>query len=111
MDITEEARGAVTVLHLSGKLDLFNAKNLRQKVQELLESGWRKIIIDFGGVSYMDSSGVGALLHVYASARAENFETRFVNFQKPVARVIELTKLTDYFPLSDSVESAAEELE
>ncbi len=111
MNIAEEARGPLTVLRLSGQLDLFHAKALRQKVQELVESGRRKIIIDFGGVSYMDSSGVGALLHVYSSARAGKFETRFVNFQKPVAHVIELTKLTDYFPLSESVKTAEEELQ
>ena len=110
MEMKQEERGSVTLLSLSGQLDLFSAKSLRQKVQELREAGKKRIIIDFKHVSYIDSSGVGALLHVYSQARGGAFETRFVNLQSPVAHVIELTKLTDYFPLSDSVERAEEEL-
>lgn len=110
MDVTEEKRGPITLLRLSGQLDLFTAKSLRQKIQELVDAKRRKVIIDFGGVNYIDSSGVGALLHVYSSARAGAVEVRFVNLQKPVAHVIKLTKLTDYFPLSESVESAEADL-
>lgn len=110
MELNQEERGAVILLSLAGQLDLFSAKSLRQKIQELLEEGKRRIIIDFREVSYIDSSGVGALLHVYSQARAGAFETRFVNLQRPVAHVIELTKLTDYFPISESVETAEKEL-
>lgn len=110
MELQEEERGQVTLLSLSGQLDLFNAKNLRQRIQTLLEAGKKKIIIDFANVSYIDSSGVGAMLHVYSQARGGAFDTRFVNLQRPVAHVIELTKLTDYFPLAESVEEAEAEL-
>jgi anti-sigma B factor antagonist len=110
MELKEEEREGVTLLRLSGHLDLFTAKTLRQKVQELLQGGRRRIILDFVEVSYIDSSGVGALLHVYSQARHGAFEIRFVNLQRPVAHVIALTKLTDYFPLSESVEEAEAEL-
>lgn len=110
MELEEERRGPITVIRLSGRLDLFHAKSLQQKVQELLEADRQKVIIDFADVDYIDSSGVGALLHVYSSARSGAFEIRFANLQRPVAHVIELTKLTDYFPLSENVESAEAEL-
>ena len=111
MDISKEKRGSVTILRPTGQLDLFSAKELRNEVQELVRQGITKLIVDFESISYLDSSGVGALLHIYSTAKSGAFALRFANVGGPVAHVIELTKLTDYFPIAETVETAQQELD
>ncbi|MFW6215122.1 MAG: STAS domain-containing protein [Alkalispirochaetaceae bacterium] len=110
MDIERRLTAGVTVLSVSGQLDLFSAKDLRQATEELRETGVNRLVIDFSSVTYIDSSGVGALLNIYSLARTGELKIRFANIHGPVAHVIELTKLKDYFPISENLESAFAEL-
>lgn len=110
MTIVERELTGVTVLALSGQLDLFNAKELREAAEKLQAAGVERLVIDFAEVSYIDSSGVGALLYLYSLARGGSLELRYVNVTGPVAHVIELTKLQHYFPITTDLETALSEL-
>ncbi|HVM63449.1 MAG TPA: STAS domain-containing protein [Acidimicrobiales bacterium] len=56
------------VVHLSGDVDLSQAQALTDRLADLVASG-RDVIVDLSGVSFIDSTGMGAL--VFASRRAE----------------------------------------
>jgi anti-anti-sigma factor len=67
MDITlttAQARIPVTVLHLQGKLDGSNYKELINKAQELMQGGTRALLVDLAGVDFMSSAGMVALLSI-----------------------------------------------
>ena len=63
MQISERQVGDVTVLDLSGKLTLTDsAGRLKDKVNSLIFQGNKKVILNLGELSYMDSSGLGEIV-------------------------------------------------
>src|SRR5215510_12284604 len=60
LNIAERQAGDVTVLDMSGKITIGEGSvALRTAVRRLLEEGKKRILLNLGGVSYIDSSGIG----------------------------------------------------
>lgn len=100
----------IELLRPAGEMDLYSYGKLKEKVQELWESGSRRFIIDCGDLTYLDSSGVGVLLYAYTGTQKRNGAIWFSGISGAVAKVIELTKLNGFLPMAESVEMAVEEL-
>ncbi len=66
MDVKISADNAVTTVYLSGELDHHNATPLRERVDTLItQRRPQKIVLDFGGITFMDSSGIGFVMGRY----------------------------------------------
>jgi anti-anti-sigma factor len=98
----------VCVLRLEGRFATGqDAEYLRTKTEELKKQGCLKIIADFSGVSYIDSTGIGFLIAIYTSVlreRGGKFVIAAPN--RRVREVLQLTKLDTILTLYDSVETA-----
>jgi stage II sporulation protein AA (anti-sigma F factor antagonist) len=69
MEITQEGK-TVTVL-LTGEIDHHTAKGLRQAADDaLITRRPEELVLDFSGVTFMDSSGVGLVMGRYKAARS-----------------------------------------
>ena len=90
-------RGTVRVRAV-GSLDMATAPRLDQQLIELHEAGWNLIVVDLGGLSFMDSSGLRLLLRWDAIARQDGFNLQFAPGPPPVQRVFELTGMTERLP-------------
>lgn len=86
---------------LEGELDVHNAKNLKSAVLESLENeeGWT-YILDLGEVTYLDSSGLGMLVHIKKEITHEEGNLKIINIQSQVFNVFKLTRLDEFFDLS-----------
>ena len=62
MDISSRARGEVIILDISGEIDLYNAPEIKDIVNKLIEQKKYNLIINLKEVTYIDSSGIGAVL-------------------------------------------------
>ena len=100
----------INVLSPEGELDLYNSPRLKEQVLQLFEQGERRFIVDLDAVSYIDSSGIGTLLYVYTSCRKRGLHVLFANIRGAVARVISLTKLDGFLPITGSVDAAVKRL-
>ena len=70
MQLEEKVVGDVVIVTVTGDIKLGSGDvGLRDKVRSLIEQGHKKLLLDLGGVSYMDSSGLGELVHVYATMK------------------------------------------
>ena len=87
--------GWVTVLRLSGELDLQPAAGLRQLFDELAERGRRDLLVDVAQVTFCDSTGLSALIHGYRRCRAAGGSLRVVGDTGMVDRVLRLTGVHD----------------
>jgi anti-sigma B factor antagonist len=97
----------VTVLTLSGRVTLGDESNqLRSKIKELLSQGKKRLVLDLGGVSYIDSAGLGTMVAAYTSARNEGGDIRLANVTKKFDELLNITKLVTIFSVSDSVADA-----
>ncbi len=99
----------VTILKVSGRITLGEGGvTLRDAIQEALTAGTKKLLVDFGGVNYMDSSGVGELTSAYTSAKGKGCEVKLVNLTKKIDDLMQLTKLATIFDIyTDEKEAIA----
>jgi anti-sigma B factor antagonist len=91
-------RPDVTVLAAEGEMDLYNAGEFKSAVDSIFSSGVSVAIVDFDQLTYVDSSGIGAMLYAFSQvALAESTSASQIS---PAAsgRVVELTSLTGSFP-------------
>ncbi|MGC9312774.1 MAG: STAS domain-containing protein, partial [Sediminispirochaetaceae bacterium] len=95
---------------VKGDMDLYNAHELKDVVNRLIHKSVTRIVINLEKVDYIDSSGVGALIHIFTSIKRNGFKLRITNVHGSVAKVIKLTKLIGYFPIVDDVKTALQQL-
>lgn len=66
MDVRTTEEAAVTTVYLAGELDHHNAAPLRERVDAVIRQRHpKKLVLDFGGISFMDSSGIGFVMGRY----------------------------------------------
>jgi anti-sigma B factor antagonist len=96
---TQEADAIV--LALSGELDLASAPVLERELREAEASGLSRLVIDLGGLAFMDSTGLQALLRARERANTEGHQLLLRRAPHQVQRVFELTKTVDAFTFAD----------
>jgi anti-sigma B factor antagonist len=90
----------VTVLEVSGRITLGEGGvTLRDAIQEALKTGTKTLILDMGGVNYMDSSGVGELTGAYTSAKNKGCELKLLHLTKRIDDLMQITKLATIFDI------------
>ena len=92
----------VTLVALDGKLTIGEGDvQLRDTIRELLDAGIKKILINLQGVKMMDSSGLGELVRVRASAASAEATVKLLHVEDKVAEVLEMTRLIGVFETFD----------
>ncbi len=103
-----EMHGDVAVIALKGKLmGGSDTQKLHGKVKELIDEGNKKLIINLGGVKWMNSSGLGALMGALTTAKNNGAELKLSNVTDKVHHLFIITKLQTIFDTYDSVVEAA----
>ncbi len=99
--------GGVAVVDLNGRITLGEGSVvLRDQVRDLLAKGQKKILLNMGEVSYIDSSGIGELVSAFTTVRNQGGELKLLNLTKKVHDLLQITKLYTVFDIKDD-EAAA----
>lgn len=106
MDISSRAKGEVVILDISGEIDLYNAPEIKDIVNKLIEQKKYNVVINLKEVTYIDSSGIGALISSLSNLKKYQGGLKIINVFASVKKVFELTKLTSFFDIYDSEEEA-----
>ena len=107
LNINERQAGDVTVLDMSGKITIGEGSvALRTGVRRLLEEGKKRILLNLGGVSYIDSSGIGELVSSYTAINKEGGQLKLLNLTQKLQDLLTITKLLTVFDTYDN-EAAA----
>lgn len=94
MEMRLECLGATLVVKLIGELDQSCASDLREKIdREISLRNINNLIMDFYGVSFMDSSGIGMLIGRYKLIKARGGKMLIIRTQPQVDKIIELAGL------------------
>ncbi|HOJ27436.1 MAG: STAS domain-containing protein [Spirochaetes bacterium] len=108
MDITKRTKDDVVILDISGEIDLYNAPEIKDIINSLIEEKKFNVIINLEKVTYIDSSGIGALISSLSNLKKYQGGLKIINVFASVRKVFELTKLTSFFEIYDSEEAAIE---
>ncbi len=79
---------------------------LKSKARDLIEQGNKKLVLDLGGVTYINSSGIGALVSVHTMYQKAQGKIKLCNVAKGVQNVFVITKLTSVFEVEEDREQA-----
>ena len=94
MEITlDERESGVTVVALTGRLDLLTAPAVKARLAEEVAAGRRKLVIDLDAVSFIDSSGLGALIGALKAARVAGGDLRLARAPEQAQVILRLTTL------------------
>ena len=72
---------------------------LRQAVASLLEKGCNRILLNLGGVGYIDSSGLGELVRTYTTLQRQGGQLKMVNLNHRLAKLFKVTGLQKVFDI------------
>ena len=91
-----EQSGGVLVAYLSGEIDHHEAARLRGQIDPRILSGdFARVVLDFGGVTFMDSSGIGLILGRYRLLRDLGGTLAVQGADPQVARLLRLSGIAD----------------
>ncbi|MEH1894113.1 MAG: STAS domain-containing protein [Nostoc sp.] len=98
-------REQVKVIKLNGNLNATTSQEFRQNITDVLEGGARIVLVDFKDVTFMDSSGLGALVLAFKTLRAADTKLVLCSINEQVRILFELTnmdKVFEIFPNQDA---------
>jgi anti-sigma B factor antagonist len=97
----------VTIVDLSGRITLGEGSTiLRDIVREMIAKGNKKILLNLGDVTYIDSSGIGELVSAFTTVRNGGGELKLLNLTKKVHDLLQITKLYTVFDIKDDEANA-----
>jgi anti-sigma B factor antagonist len=107
MNVNVRQRDDVNVLDLKGRITIGSGEvALRNAVQEVLNSGAKKVLINMKDVSTIDSSGIGELVSAYTTATNRGAKLRLANLPAKVTDILTITQLITVFDVYDSEDAA-----
>ena len=107
MKLTSRTHHEVNIIYPQGKITLGDGdQELGEAVRTALEQGYRKMLIDFSKVSYLDSSGVGELVGCFTSIKNKGGQLRLCGMNARIFSLVTLTSLHSVFDVKDTEEEA-----
>jgi len=106
MKIGRREEGPITIIEPKGKITIGEGDVLlREEITKLLGEEKKQLVLDLGGISYMDSAGVGELVSVYTSVKNRGGELKLSCLTKKIKDLLQITQLMTIF---DSYETTQE---
>jgi len=94
------------VLPLEGEIDLHVSPNLSASLQMMIEKKPKQLIVDLARVSYIDSSGLAALIEGMQNVQQYGGTFALVSLQEPVRTIFEIARLDQVFKIYSDVNTA-----
>ncbi|HEX8368222.1 MAG TPA: STAS domain-containing protein [Pyrinomonadaceae bacterium] len=103
LNISERQAGDVTILDLNGKVTIGEGSvALRTTIRRLLGEDKKKILLNLGGVGYIDSSGIGELVSSFTAVNKEDGSLKLLNLTQKIQDLLAITKLLTVFDVFEN---------
>lgn len=103
MQIEERVVNDVTILDLKGKITLGEGDEaLREKINQLISTNKKRILLNLAEVPYIDSAGLGEVVRTYTTVSRQGGQLKLVNLTKRIVDLLTITKLLTVFEAFDS---------
>lgn len=101
-----ERRAAVAIVKLHGSCTMEVSRRLGEQLLDLAAENITHIILDMADLDFIESTGLGGVVSSYLRCRRRSGDLRLVAPQAPILAVLQLTRLTQLFPVFDTLEEA-----
>jgi anti-anti-sigma factor len=106
MRLESQIRDGVYILRLQGRFVTGSDADLTAACNSLLEAGHAKAIVDFGGVPYIDSTGLAFVVELHKSLANRGGQLFLAGANRRVREVLRLTRIGEIVPLFEDVDDA-----
>lgn len=106
LNTREENDGRVVIIEIPGRLTLESSGELKEFLKELMEEKKFRIVMDLNQTTYVDSSGLGAIVSKIAMTRSNAGDIRLAHVAPNIQELLELTHLTQILQVYESTEKA-----
>ena len=106
MPIRLENKNNLTVCHIDGEIDINSSPGIKKAFDKLIAKKEPKVVVNFSKVSYVDSSGLAALVEVLKNMRQYGGRLRLTNLSPKIKSLFEITKLEKLFDIVAEEEEA-----
>jgi len=96
------------VLRVAGEIDIETSPALEEQLQAVLDQGHTSVLVDLGQVTFLDSTGLSALIGGLRRCQGVGGELRLVSPRANVRKVLEVTGLVETFHVDDETAAAAD---
>ncbi|TDT71502.1 anti-sigma B factor antagonist [Hypnocyclicus thermotrophus] len=103
---TTDINESIKKIDIQGEIDVYTSIDLKLELNNLVDNGSHKLIIDLENVTYMDSSGLGVLVALLKRIKTEEGQLKLLNLPPSVAKIFELTRLTKFFEIYNDLDNA-----
>ncbi|MFZ7132999.1 MAG: STAS domain-containing protein [Eubacteriales bacterium] len=83
------------IIHLHGEIDIYTVDKFKQAIEEKMEKKEKDILVDMENLEYIDSTGLGALIHF--RGRYNGISIELINLKPNVKKLFDITGLTKIF--------------
>ena len=97
MNLKVEKNGAKATVFISGNIDIPGAEDLKKTLAGLTEDNLTDVVIDFTGVTFIGSSGIGKLLLFYKNFTAKGGSLSIINLSDEIIALFKAIKLDKLF--------------
>ena len=100
--LTTRQVGDVTVIDAAGRITLGEgASTFRDTIRDLAAKGDKKILLNLGEVSYIDSSGIGEMVSGFTTVTNHGGQLKLLGLSKRVKDLLQITKLYTVFDIHE----------
>ncbi len=108
--LSDEPRGGVLVVRVDEKrVDASKAPMFKDEITKRIEAGHSRFVLDLGGVEFVDSSGLGAIVACLKRLGPRG-DLAIAGAKGAVSRLFTLTRMDKVFPLHDTVDAAVAQM-
>ena len=112
LDVRERQAGDVTILDMTGEVRIGEGSiALREAIRKLSDEGKTKLLLNLGGVSYVDSSGIGELIANYTTVSRQGGQLKLLNLTDRIQNLLVITKLLTVFDVYEDEPTALKSFE
>jgi anti-sigma B factor antagonist len=104
--LTEHHSGYTLARPQISRLDAASAPALRSATADLANQGQFRVVLDLTGVEFVDSSGLGALIHMHKTLEPQG-RLALCNVDPKVAQLFKVTRLERVFTIAANADAAA----
>lgn len=106
LTVATTERDDVTIVTVSGEVDVYTAPQLRTALEERIAAGHTALIVDLQDVGFLDSTGLGVLVGRLKAVRKVDGWLRVVCTNERILRLFGITGLDRVIPIHDTVDAA-----
>lgn len=107
---TEYVDQQVAAIRVEGEIDLYSSSDLRAAFTDLLNRSYNRILLNVEQLHYIDSSGVGVLIHLLQSLRTRDGQLAVVGLHGSPERVLTMSNIISLLTVYPTNDRAVEEL-